>query len=76
MPCRVGMTTDPTARRKFWENKHPTLKNWRILASDLSRQMAQQRENREARERGCQASGGGDDPDKPGARWSVYCFEY
>ena len=33
MPCRVGVTTDPIARKAYWEKQVIGLSNWRILAT-------------------------------------------
>lgn len=75
MACRVGMTTDPAARKSYWQGQHPTMRNWTILASGLSREEAQKKEDDFARFGNCTASGGGNDPDRLKA-WSVYRFEY
>ena len=59
------MTTDPATRKKYWEGQYPTLRNWKILASGLSREAAQKLEDEMARSGNCTSSGGGNDPDKP-----------
>ena len=74
MPCRVGITTDPEERRRHWQSQHPTLRNWQILSTHPTKAAAQNRENEEARRRGCQASPGGAGPEN--AIWSVYYFDY
>ena len=72
--CRVGMTTNPSERRRYWESQHPGLRNWRVLVSGLTYDEAQARERREAQRRGCEAEEGG--PRVPGRVWSVYYFEF
>ena len=76
MACRVGITTDPEGRKQYWERKHPTLRNWEIIAEYASKSDAQAREDAEAEERNCVAHSGGDDPDDANALWRVYYFEY
>lgn len=76
MPCRVGMTTRPQTREKEWQAVVTGFKNWRILERVDGRDEAQRLENHYAKQYGCKASGGGDDPDKPGDKWFVYRFEY
>ena len=73
MACRVGITTDPTQRKKDWQSKHPDLYNWEILGTHASKDAAQAHENRAARANGCASSPGG--ADAPGV-WSVYRFYY
>lgn len=75
MACRVGMTTDLTTRRAHWQSQYPNLRNWKVLATGLSREEAQKKEDAYAKAGGCVSSGGGNDPDKPKS-WSVYRFEY
>ena len=74
MPCRVGITTNPSRRREEWKKEHPNLKDWEIIAVYQSKKKAQERENREASSRGCQSSpgGAGDERDT----WYVYYFRY
>ena len=74
MPCRIGITTDPQERRAYWQNQHPTLRNWQILGVYPTKSQAQQVETQTARNRGCQASPGGAGPEA--AQWSVYYFDY
>jgi len=73
MPCRVGITTNPTQRRTYWESQVVGLTNWRILATYRTKAEAQAHETRHASTYGCQAHAGG--ADAPGI-WSVYKFEY
>ena len=72
MKCRVGITTDVARRKNEHKAKYPTLKNWNILASGLTRKQAQDLEDKEAA-KGCDASAGGRDA---GGSWSVYKFNY
>jgi hypothetical protein len=73
MPCRVGITTDPDARRAYWQNQVVGFTNWRILKSSRSKTEAQDYETQYAERYGCQAKAGG--PDAPGT-WYVYRFDY
>lgn len=74
MACRVGITTNPGERRRYWESQHSTLRNWRIVSRHKTKQEAQQKENELARSCGCVASPGGAGPEH--ADWCVYVFDY
>ena len=76
MDCRIGITTKPADRKQYWEGKHPTLSNWRILKRDLTRKQAQAEEKRLSLLHGCVAHAGGGGNVSPRARWSVYYFEF
>lgn len=69
MACRVGMATDPQERIQYWKNKEGHDRG-RILASELTYEEAQKREQREAASKGCHQSAGG--RRVPGRVWSVY----
>ena len=73
MPCRVGITTRPEARKSEWAAKHPTLRNWRILYTTYSKSVAQAKETEYAADNGCEYGPGGSDA---GGKWSVYHFIY
>lgn len=73
MPCRVGITTNPDERKRYWQNRVVGFSNWRILGTYQSKQQAQEHENRYAHATGCIAHAGG--PDVPG-KWHVYTFRY
>lgn len=73
MPCRVGITTNPSARKIDWQSKVVGFKNWRLLAACSSRKAAQKYEDWYAERYRCQAFPGG--ADAPG-RWYVYRFDY
>jgi len=76
MVCRVGITTRPEQRKQEWKRKVDGLRNWQILAKRQNREDAQNLENQYAKQYGCKASGGGNDPDGPNETWSVYRFDY
>lgn len=76
MGCRVGITTNPEDRKQDWERKYPNLKGWEILASYSYRPLAEAREEDEAGRRGCDTHQGGREPDREGAQWFVYHFEF
>jgi len=73
MPCRVGITTDPNARRAYWESQVVGLRDWRILKTFSRKAEAQEYETQYAAKYGCQAHAGG--ADTPGT-WYVYRFDY
>lgn len=74
MPCRVGMTTNPESRKKYWESQVVGLSNWKILATARSKTKAQELEIQYAQKYGCNYHPGGDGPEK--ATWYVYYFKY
>ncbi len=80
MPCRVGITTDPVARKLHWERKVVGLINWKQSRVG-SKTRAQEEENK--RKSNCNRAGkrgtfhghpGGGDPDN--GNWYVYEFDY
>ena len=73
MPCRVGITTDPEARRAFWQSRVVGFTNWRILKTFRSRIAAQQYETEYASRYGCRAAPGGAHAPGP---WYIYRFDY
>ena len=74
MACRVGMTTNPGERKRFWEGKHPNLYNWEILGRYSSKSAAQAAETSFANRHGCVSGAGGEGPEN--AKWCVYRFYY
>ncbi len=73
MPCRVGITTNPDARKAYWQNKVVGLKGWRILKRFGSKAKAQEYETWYASRYSCQASPGGA---SASGSWYVYRFDY
>ncbi len=80
MPCRVGITTNPMARKTHWEREVVGLSNWKESRVG-SKAKAQQEENKrknncnQAGKRGtCYGNPGGGDPDN--GTWYVYEFDY
>ena len=69
MTCRVGMSTDPEERIKYWKDKEGHTGS-QILASGLTYDQAQEREKAEAEKRGCKYGPGGGYVS--GNVWSVY----
>ena len=69
MACRVGMSTNPQDRIGYWK-KEEGHTHGKTLDSKLTYDAALEREQHEARARGCRQSGGG--PRVPGKVWSVY----
>ena len=74
MACRVGITTDPQRREQEWRNRHPYMRNWRILNQCPTKSEAQQLEDGYIRRYGCQGSPGGGGIEF--GTWHVYYFEY
>ena len=72
MACRIGITTDPDQRKRFWRAQHPDMRNWHVLDQFSTKTLAQQFETRTAQNLGCKAAPGGDGPET--ATWSVYFF--
>ncbi len=72
MPCRAGITTRLQERRQEWQRKYRHMRNWKAEGPFQSRADAQAWEDRQP----CEKSGGGADPDSPGARWYGYRFYY
>ena len=70
MSCRIGMSTDPWGRIKYWKNNGYS--RGKILARDLTYDQALQREREEARNCGsrCEQESGG--PRKSGSDYFVY----
>lgn len=72
MPCRAGITTRPDERRKEWLQRRPGMRNWEATPFS-SRATAQVWEDAQY---SCEKSGGGADPDSPGATWYGYRFDF
>lgn len=73
MACRIGITTNPGERKRYWETQHSNLNSWTILERHNSKSDAQAAETRLAQQHGCVAAPGGADAD---GVWVVYKFEY
>ena len=73
MKKRIGITTDPQRRKKEWESLYPSLRNWRVVATGLTYDQAQEQEFCYVRGKGFIGNGG---DYVPGYVWSVYTFEY
>lgn len=76
MACRIGITTNLQARKAYWESIHPTLRDWQVLAGPTSREEAQSVETKLAKQHGCVAHPGGDEPNTLLSQWYVYGFNY
>ena len=80
MPCRVGITQEPSERKRYWEGQVVGLTNWRQKYVE-SKSGAQEQENDKQTHcvmfetRGdCHAHPGGGEPNSSG--WYVYDFDY
>jgi len=77
MACRIGITTDLSARKAYWESVCTNLRDWQVLAGPFkSKAEAQNEENRLAQKHRCDSAPGGDDPEDPNAEWWVYGFNH
>ena len=81
MPCRVGITSDPETRKKYWEGRVNGFKNWQTHGVHAKKADAQAEEdtrvsncNTYANRGTCHGKAGGGDPDK--SPWTVYSFDY
>ena len=75
MICRIGITTDPMERRRYWESRYPrTFENWKILEIQYSKSAAQSRETALATHYSCESHPGGAGPEY--ATWHVYYFQH
>ena len=72
MGCRVGITTRPSERKAEWQQRYPNMRNWQLVGPFANRTAAQAWENQQP----CEKSGGGADPDSPGAKWYGYRFDF
>lgn len=72
MACRIGITTDPEARKAYWREQYP-ISRWKILGTFLTKEKAQQAEKDLADKLGCEAHPGGPDKDGP---WHLYRIDY
>lgn len=72
--CRVGMTSDPEGRKKYWETFFPNMFGWRFIKTNLTYDEAQKLENEHAKQWGCDAEPEGDR--KHGKVYVVYKFFY
>ena len=73
MSCRVGITTNPEERKRYWQNRVNGFRAWNIIGQYPTKDQAQQHEDNYARQSGCEAHAGG--PDTPGT-WYVYTFQF
>ena len=73
MGKRVGITSDPVEREKYWRSQYPSLHSWRIRDRGLTYEQAQREENKYIK-MGYEGSPGG--KKKPGNIYYVYTFEY
>ena len=69
MACRVGMSTVPAERIKYWKNKENCTSGY-VVKSGLTYDEALELEKDLARRGGCRQSGGGQRVS--GRVWSVY----
>lgn len=72
MPCRAGITTRLSERKKEWEREQPGMRNWQEAGPFQNRAAAQAWEDRQS----CVKAPGGAEPDTPGTSWYGYRFDY
>ena len=73
MFCKIGITTDPDRKLKYWQNKHPRLVNWKVLKMCKTKAEAQALERQLAHRHRCQILPAEKDDDR--AIWHIYRFE-
>jgi hypothetical protein len=83
MPCKVGITTDPEARRTYWKDQTIGFTNWQILDTFRSKAAAKEYETAYALRHGCEVALGDSDAfgkAKESATeyewWYIYHFDY
>jgi len=83
MPCKIEITTNPEARRVYWQNQAKGFTNWQMLEIFRSKAAAKEYETAYALRHGCEAPLG--DSDVPVTAkesatehewWYVYHFDY
>ena len=74
MPCRIGITTDTTASRNYWEHRVAGFGGWKVISAHSTRAAAADAQVDIARRFGCEVASGGDGPAL--ARWVVFQFHY
>lgn len=74
MACRIGITTNPAERKRYWQSVYPSMTNWHIITKRTTKTSAQTQETQLAKKHGCQAHQGGYGPER--AIWYVYGFNY
>ena len=72
MGCRAGITTRPNERKGEWQQRYSAVRNWQLESLFANRAAAQAWEDKQP----CEKSGGGADPDFPGAKWYGYRFDF
>ena len=73
MGHHVGITTNPEERKKYWTEKDPAIRNWKILGKFNSKSEAQFAQSRYAREMESAVYSGGGGSEE--GIWYVYSFE-
>ncbi len=73
MSSRMGITTDPDARRADWESQVVGFRNWRLLRTFGAKMGAQKFAAQYATKYGCRVS---PDDANGGGKWYVYRFNY
>ena len=73
MPCRIGITENPSKKRKYWQHQVVELSHWQLLASFDSSSEAQAYMTQFAKLHGCHVS---EDYDSTSYKLCIYHFEY
>ena len=74
MPCRIGITRNPDARRAYWARRVQGMHRFQIISRHYIKSAAQAAENRKAAAHGCNSNPGGAGPEL--GTWHVYHFFY
>lgn len=76
MPCRIGITSDVSTAKEYWESEISRLRGWDILGGPMSRDQAADIEASTAENYGCSASGCRIEAGARDAQWYIYHFFY
>ena len=74
MACRIGMTTNPAERERYWRSRVTGFRNWQILASGVDILSSAGPRSRGSQERRMRAWPWRCIQARP--VWSVYKFKY
>lgn len=74
MLCKIGITTNPDKKLKYWQKKHSRVVNWNILETCETKSQARAKELQWAHRRRCETVPA--DKGDENATWHIYRFEY
>ncbi len=75
MPCQIGVTSDPDAKREYCSKIYKTFSEWKILETFEDLAEAREAQNKHIKETGCAKSSFEESDDGSFKRkWHVYFF--